>query len=175
MRPDLLLAETTLWHTVVVFLFILLGLRFLARRLLGQLTAIDFLVILLLGSAVQTSMVADTSLGNGLFCAAVVLGIDRVLAVAADRWPAIAAIIGGSAIVLVQDGKIIAEGLRRSGLTHDNLLEAIRAQGFDRLDQVRYAVFEAQGQVSVVAMDRRVHRSTHRAKSQPVPSAPASP
>jgi len=148
--------------TATVFLFILVGLRTIGRRQSAQLTAMDLLIVLLLGSAVETSMIGikrgsegpmhdpNTSLVAGLVAAGTLFIIDFLFARASERWPGVARLLGGKAMLLCRDGAPIQENLRRAGMTDDDLLHALRTLGYDSPTEVRFAVLEPNGDVDAV-------------------------
>jgi len=115
-------------HTALILAFLMVGLRTVGRRALAQLDVIDLVVVLLLGSAVETAMVA------------------RSLA----RSPRLRHVLGGVPLLLVHDGVPIASHLRRVGLTADDLAEALRQRGEPDLDQILEAVLEPDGTVHVI-------------------------
>ena len=150
-----------IFHTFVIYLFLIATMRIFARRLLGQLTVIDLVVIILLGSAVETSMVdGNTSLIAGLVCATTLFGLNRLISVLASKSPKWQSLVSGSPLVLVKDGHVMRESLRRSGLDEDQLKEAIRERGVKNIKDVAYAVLELDGEVTVVSSDATIHRTS---------------
>ena len=141
--------------TAAIYLFLVAALRLLGRRQLGQLTVIDLVVILVLGSAVETSMIhGDTSLPVGLASALTLLVLNRLLTLLFLRVPRLSLLVNGGPILLVNHGRVLDEQLHRAGLTDADLLEALRSQGYDSPDTVRAATLETDGTVSVIP-DRR--------------------
>jgi len=137
--------------TAVIYVFLIIGLRVLSRRQLGQLTVLDLVVVLVLGSAVETAMIhGNTSLPVGLVSAATLLILNGALSVVL-RHPRLNHLVNGGPMLLVHDGAIVHEHLVRAGLTESDLGEALRARGFESVDGVRAAVLETDGTVSVVA------------------------
>ena len=138
--------------TAAIYLFLVGALRVLSRRQLGQLTLIDLVVILLLGSAVETSMIhGDTSLPVGIASAVTLLVLNRLLTFVFLHTPRLSHLVNGGPILLVNHGRIVEEHLRRTGLTAADLFEALRSQGYEDPTKVRAAVLETDGTVSVVA------------------------
>lgn len=138
-------------HTALILAFLMVGLRTVGRRALAQLDVIDLVVVLLLGSAVETAMVAgDTSLQAGLVSAGTLLVLDGTLARSLARSPRLRHVLGGVPLLLVHDGVPIASHLRRVGLTADDLAEALRQRGEPDLDQILEAVLEPDGTVHVI-------------------------
>ena len=141
-------------RTTVVYLAVLAGLRLTGKRQLGQLSAFDFVLLLIIANAVQNAMVGpDTSLAGGLVAAAVLLFWHLVL----DRFRrssrAAARILGGSAVLLVYRGKILHDHLSREHITADELMQALREHGVGSIDDVRLAALEPDGAVSVIRED----------------------
>jgi uncharacterized membrane protein YcaP (DUF421 family) len=141
--------------TAVIYLFLISTLRLIGRRQLGQLTVIDLVVILVLGSAVETAMIhGNTSLPVGLVSAATLLILNRLLTLAFLRSPRLSHLVNGGPVLIVNNGKVLEEHLLRAGMTETDLVEALRSRGFDGPADVRAAVLETDGTVSVVAQDK---------------------
>lgn len=138
-------------QTFVIYIFLIFGLSLLGHRDTAQLGPLEVVIIMVLGSAVETSMVAgDTGLLAGLTCATTLLicnwGITRVLA----HWKWLRKILIGQPIVLVYNGKLLSNHMREAGLSQDDIMEGIRERGYDDLGQLRLVVLEADGSISAV-------------------------
>ena len=139
------------YHTAAVYAFLILGFRFLARRLLGELNQIDLVVIVLMGSAVETTMVhADTSLEAGIVSAGTLLATNYFISRWCFKSLRFRHFVGGMATVLVQDGKPIESAMKAAGISNKEIEEAIRERNVDDIKNVRYAVMEADGEITVV-------------------------
>src|SRR5436305_8100266 len=122
-------------HTLVIYLFLVVALRAVGRRQTGQLTALDLVIIIVLGSAVETAMVAaNTSLPAGIVSAGTLLLVNRLLTAALSRSRRLRHFVLGNPVLLIQNGHFIAEHLRRLGLTEADVLEAIRERGEEGLE-----------------------------------------
>jgi uncharacterized membrane protein YcaP (DUF421 family) len=142
-------------HTVCIYLFLIVALRLIGRRLTGQLTVVDLTIIILLGSAVETAMVAgDVSLPAGLVSAGILLILNRLLTLLVLRSKRWRHLLGIGPILLVQDGHFIEDHLRRVGLSEADVLEAIREREKANLDDVRFAVMEPDGEINVITRKR---------------------
>jgi len=138
-----------------IYLFLIAVLRLFGRRQLAQLSGLDLVVVLLLGSAVETAMIhGDLSLAAGFVSAATLLVLNRLLTLVFLRIPRLSLLVNGGPILLVHDGTVIEDHLRRVGLTHADLEAALRSRGFDGTDRVREAVLETDGSITVVGTDR---------------------
>jgi uncharacterized membrane protein YcaP (DUF421 family) len=135
----------------VIYLFLVLTLRLAGRRPLGQLNVIDLVIVLVLGSAVETAMVnGNTTLLAGLACASTLLFANRLLSQLFWRSRWLRHFVGAVPILLVQDGQFIEEHLRRVGLTHADVLEALREREEPGIEGIKLAVLETDGTINVV-------------------------
>jgi uncharacterized membrane protein YcaP (DUF421 family) len=139
-------------HTVAIYVFLVVSFGLLARRRqVTQITFVELAVIMLLGSSVETSMVAgDTGLAAGLASAGALLILNRLLAALVTRSPWLRRRILGGPLILVSDGAFVEENLRRAGLTEADVLSAMRERGFAGPEDVRYAVLEVDGSTTVL-------------------------
>ncbi|HTQ08538.1 MAG TPA: YetF domain-containing protein [Fimbriimonadaceae bacterium] len=144
-------------NTAVIYAFLIIAVRLVGRRHLGQLTALDMLILLLLGSAVETSMVrANTSLRAGLVSAAILLVLNKLLNLAMLRSRRFNHLVGAGPLLLVHDGKFVEENMKRLGMTKNEVIEAIRERECASIAELRYAVFEANGEINIVYRDQPV-------------------
>ena len=137
--------------TLAVYVALLGLLRLAGRRALAELTVIDLVVVLVLGSAVETAMIhGDTSLGAGLVAATTLLVTNRVLAEVMRRSKRFRHHVGGGPTLLVHDGQPIEDHLRRAGLSIEDLRAALRGRGYDDISEVRFALVEADGTITAI-------------------------
>lgn len=153
---------TTGWHTIldiairtsVVYLVLLVGIRLCGQRQLGQMTPFDLVLLLIISNAVQNAMVGpDTSLVGGLVAAGVLLLWHQVLDRIRKANRRIGKLLAGEGIMLINEGRVLAEHLKRAGLTSDELFQALREHGVPSVSDVRLAVLEPDGSVSVIRFD----------------------
>jgi uncharacterized membrane protein YcaP (DUF421 family) len=137
--------------TTCVYLFVTVVLRIFGRRQLGQLTVLDLVVVLLIGSAVETAMIhGNLSLPAGLTSAATLLILNRAMTTAFLRSDRLSHLVNGGPILLVHNGRVVEEHLRRVGLTRDDLDEGLRSRGYSAPADIREAVLETDGSISVI-------------------------
>lgn len=152
-------------HTVVIYLFLMIALRVAGRHQIGQLSVIDLVVLILLGSAVETAMVnGDTSLAAGIACSGTLLVLNRLFTWLIQRVRPLNRELNGDPITLIIDGRFVEENLRRAGLTHEDVLQALRARGFADVSEARFAVMEVNGSITVIPRHAKVHRSSRTTK-----------
>lgn len=147
-------------RTVIVYAALLLGLRLAGKRELGQMTPFDLVVILLIANAVQNAMVGpDTSVTGGLIAAGVLILGNYGLAQARERLPWLRRAVEGTPTLLINDGKLVWQHLRQEGLDEDEVLMAIREHGVADVKDVRMAVLETDGSISIVPADAKAMRT----------------
>ena len=146
-------------RTAVVYVALLVGLRLAGKRELGQMTPFDLVVILLIANAVQNAMVGpDTSLTGGLIAAAVLICLNYALAYARQWVPWLRRAVEGSPTLLINNGEIVDSHLRREGIDVDEVLMAIREHGLSGPQDVKVAVLEVDGSISIVPKDEKLPR-----------------
>jgi uncharacterized membrane protein YcaP (DUF421 family) len=147
-------------RSAIVYLAILAGLRVGGKREIGQMTAFDLVVILLIANAVQNAMVgSDVSVTGGLVAAGVLLALNYGLGFARERVPFLSRAVQGEPTLLVSHGKFIEGHLRREGIDPDLVMMAIREHGVANLKDVALAVLETDGSISVVPVDSKIMRT----------------
>ena len=153
-------------RTLVVYFGVYLGFRVLGKREIGQMTTFDLVLILLIANAVQNAMVGpDTSLPGGLIAAVVLLAANWTFAQARIVSPRADRLFEGQPSVLVENGKLMLGQLRKQGLAEEDLEMAIREHGIGSLDQVRLAVLETDGAISVVPTTSPTYKSRRRSRA----------
>ena len=136
---------------VVIYSFLLLLLRLTGKRQVGQMSPFDLVLLLVLSNAVQNSMNGgDNSLTGGLISATTLVGLNWFVGWATYRSRRLEKLIEGRPIVLIHDGKIYHESMRRVQMTQHELEASLRANGCAGAEEVRFAVLENNGQLTVI-------------------------
>jgi len=138
-------------RTILVYVFLLVGLRLAGKRELGQLNPYDLVVLLLLSNTVQNAIIGnDNSLGGGIIGATVLLVVNYGVVRFLFLHPRLDRIAEGRAIEVVRDGRVLDRRLRRELITRGELISAARRQGIDDLSQVACARLEVGGALTFV-------------------------
>jgi uncharacterized membrane protein YcaP (DUF421 family) len=154
---------------VVVYVFLLVLLRVTGKRQVGQLAPFDLVLLLVLSNAVQNSMNAgDNSLVGGLISAATLVALNYGVGFATFGSKRLEGLIEGRPQVLIHNGQLYEDVMRRAMLTHHELAAALRQAGYDRVEDVHAAVLENNGSISVLGRnhDRDAER---KAADTPTP------
>jgi uncharacterized membrane protein YcaP (DUF421 family) len=141
------LAEKVL-RPVLVYLFLIVGLRLAGKRELAQLNPFDLVVLLTLSNTVQNAIIGeDNSVTGGLIGATTLLLVNYVLVRFVSRHERLERFVEGDSEVLIEDGKIKHDCLQKEAITVFELLGAAHKQGFAGLDEIDRAVLEPSGSI----------------------------
>jgi uncharacterized membrane protein YcaP (DUF421 family) len=138
-------------RTAVVYLFLVVVLRVSGKREVGQMSILELIVILIISDAVQNSMVGEnTTLWGGLIAVVTLLALDFGFKAATGRSRRLRHAVEGEPRLLVRDGRLLDKALREEGVEPDQVRAAVRAHGLARVEDVRLAVLETDGSISVI-------------------------
>jgi uncharacterized membrane protein YcaP (DUF421 family) len=138
-------------RSVIVYGFLLILLRVTGKRQVGQLAPFDLVLLLVLSNAVQNSMNGgDNSLVGGLVSAATLVLLNLGIGVLTFKNKKLEALIEGRPQLLIHNGMLYDQVLHDAKLTRHELNSALRQAGCDSVDEVRLAVLENNGSISVV-------------------------
>ncbi len=156
--------------TLVLYLFLIIGLRLLGKRELGQMNIFDLVLIIVLGNSVQNAMLGnDNSLVGGLIAATTLLGVNRIFNVILRRSKKIERVMVGQPLLIVHEGIPMANRMKAEGITHDQLMTALREHGLTRLEQVKICVLEVDGSMSVIPTESQSLRTRRHFKAIRMP------
>ena len=150
---------------LVVYFVLWLIIRASGRRTLGQLTVFDFILFLIVGGAVQRSLMGqDYSLIHALLVVVTFVIVDVLVSFIERDVPSVAKILKGVPTIVVENGRVLRRRLRHARLTEDEVLEAARRlHGLERMDEIKFAIFEASGEISIVPQSKIAVRDTDAA------------
>jgi uncharacterized membrane protein YcaP (DUF421 family) len=148
-RPEFLLQIVL--RSSIVYLVILIGFRIAGKRHISQLSLVDFALVLLVSNAVQNAMVgSDVSLEGGLVAAVTLLLINILITKVLFKDATLAHWVAGEPRLLVRNGSPVQSNLDREDIRLEEVEEQIREQGIDRIAEVRAAILETDGTISVI-------------------------
>lgn len=146
--------------TAVIYAFLVVGLRLLGKRELGQMTIYDLVLLIVLANSVQNAMVGDdTTLGGGIVSGFTLLALNRLLNVVICRSRQARRVLVGEPVLIISHGKLIEDRMAREGITKDQVKAALREHGIVNIEDVIAGVLEVDGSISIVPSDAIVHRT----------------
>ena len=139
-------------RAALIYLVVWLVMRVTGKRTLAQVTIFDFVLLLIISQAGQQALLGDDlSLTNALLIIVTLVGIHLTFTAANYRWPAFDKFANDVPLVLIDDGQILEERMRKTKVSEDDILEQARmAHGVERMDQIKYAVLERNGGISII-------------------------
>lgn len=139
-------------RAAAVYIFLMLLMRVMGKRTLAQVTAFDLVVLLIVSETTQQAMTGnDFSVTNACILVLTLVLLQRGADWISDRSEHANRLLNDLPVVVVDQGKPVREWMERNGLTVEEILEEARqSQGIERLDQVKYAVLERNGEISVI-------------------------
>jgi uncharacterized membrane protein YcaP (DUF421 family) len=139
-------------RSIAVYAFLLVLLRIAGRRTLGQMTAFDLVLLLIISEATQQALVGqDFSLMNAFLVIATLIGTDIALSLLKGTNDRLSRWIDSAPLVIVQEGKPLMERLKKAHIDESDVLAAARKnQGITAMSGIQWAVLEADGEISIV-------------------------
>ena len=146
------------WHqmalrALLTFIIILVIVRCAHKRFLGKATAFDVVLGILLGSIASRAITGNAPFFPALLSTAVLVVLHWLCAWISFRSPAFSRLVEGRPTLLARDGELLNEDMRRTDITREDLLEALRGNGIETPDKVKLAYLERNGKISSVSKD----------------------
>lgn len=135
----------------VMYWFLFLLLRFVLRRDIGSIGIADVLLLVVIADAAQNAMAGGyESITDGMILVATIAGWNWLLDRVAYHAPAVRRMLEAKPLPLVRDGTLMRRNLRKEYITTDELMAKLRQHGIDRLEDVKAATMESDGEISVI-------------------------
>ena len=142
---------TAFIRTIILYLILIVGLRLTGKRQIGELEPIELVLTLLLSDLASVPMQDfGIPLLNGVVPILTLLSLSTLFSYFSLRSVRFRALVCGEPAIIIRDGKLLQDVMRHNRLTLDELLEELRGQGISDMDDVKYAILETSGQLSVL-------------------------
>lgn len=139
---------------IIIYSFVLFVLRLSGKRQIGQMTPFDLVLLLLISNAVQNAMTGpDTTVVGGMIAAATLVVMNLFTSKTVLRSKLFRRWLQGNPTILINHGHLITAHLQQENISQDELLQALREHGVARVEDVRLAVLEVDGSISVVKQE----------------------
>jgi uncharacterized membrane protein YcaP (DUF421 family) len=135
-----------------VYIFLLIIFRISGKRSLGQVTSFDFVLLLIIAETTQQALLGDDySLTKAFLLIGTLFGVDIGLSLLKQRSAKLDQLLEGAPLVIVEDGKPLKDRMDKARVDEKDVLHAARElQGLERMEQIKYAVLECNGDITVV-------------------------
>jgi uncharacterized membrane protein YcaP (DUF421 family) len=139
-------------RATAIYLFVWLLFRIAGKRTLSDATSFDFVVLLVIGESTQQALIGDDlSVTTALTLILTLIGLDIAMSFLKQRHPRLDRIMEGVPLIIVQDGKTLPERMNKARIDEADILEAARRlQGLERMDQIKFAVLENSGGITII-------------------------
>jgi uncharacterized membrane protein YcaP (DUF421 family) len=148
---------------ILVYLFLIIGLRLAGKRELAQLNPFDLVVLLTLSNTVQNAIIGnDTSLSGGLIGAATLLATNYLVVRFIHGNRKVEQLMEGKQVLLIENGKLDAERLNKESIDQVELEIAAHKQGFSGLEEIQTAILDPGGAISFIPKESQPDGLRHK-------------
>ncbi|OAB29134.1 Protein of unknown function [Flavobacterium fryxellicola] len=148
-----------------VYFFMVIALRLFGKKKLSQLNTADVILILLISNSVQNAMVGnDTSLLGGLAAASILFSINFTLKKLMYKFPKFSDFMQEKPAILIHDGNLDFKSVSKLNSTSDELKEAMREHGVEFFKDVKLAMLEIDGTISIISSNQNLNQTYHKRK-----------
>lgn len=139
-------------RALIVYVLVFIILRMAGKRTLGEMTAFDLVLLLIISEAVQNALVDDDkSITGSILVILTLVFADILVSLATNRFRMVDSIVNGIPLIVLENGKPLKDRMQMARLQEDDILEAARrSQGLESLTQIKYAVLEKDGSISII-------------------------
>jgi uncharacterized membrane protein YcaP (DUF421 family) len=139
-------------RAAVIYFFLLLIFRIAGPRTIAHMTTFDFVLLLIVAEATQQGLIGDDfSITQAMLLIITLVAIDVGLSLLKEKLPFLDKWLEGTPLVIVQDGKPLPGRMKGARVDESDVLVAARnLQGLERMDQIKFAVLERTGEISIV-------------------------
>jgi len=143
-----------IFRGVAIYLFLLVLFRILGKRSLAETTTFDFVLLLIIGEATQQALLGnDFSVTNALVLIIILMGVDMIFAKLKGKYKKLDRLLEGTPLILVDHGKPLKGRMTESHVDEEDIMEAARINhGLEQMKQIKYAVLERDGTISVIPL-----------------------
>ena len=137
---------------LAVYLFVYVIFRILGKRSLAEVTTFDFVLLLIISETTTDALIGeDYSLMACFIMVCTLVGIDYALSLMKEKWKWFRTTSEGAPVVIVNKGQPLVKRLEKSKVDESDVLEAARTlHGLERMEQIKYAVLEKDGSISII-------------------------
>ncbi len=142
---------------VAVYLFVYVIFRILGKRSLAEITTFDFVLLLIISETTTDALMGeDYSLMACFVMVCTLVGIDYLFSLLKEKSKWFQVVSDGAPLIIVDHGKPLAKRMAKSKVDEDDVLEAARlTHGLERMDEIKYAVLERDGSISIIPKDNK--------------------
>jgi len=142
----------TVLRAASMYLLLMVVLKIAGRRTLLEMTSFDLILLLIISEATQQALLGnDFSVTGASLTIITLIVVDILFGMLKARFPRLDMLIDGSALILVENGHLLPERARKAGISEEDIMNSARSTaGLERLDQIKFAILEKNGKISII-------------------------
>jgi uncharacterized membrane protein YcaP (DUF421 family) len=146
----------TILRGLTIYFILLILFRIAGKRSLAEATTFDFVLLLIISEAIQQAMLGnDFSMTNAFLLVITLITVDIVISLLKQRLPWLEKIIDSTPLIIVENGKMIQERCQKARMDEGDILSKARElHGLERMDQIKYAVLERSGGITIIPREQ---------------------
>ena len=155
-----------LTRSSLIYIFILVILRLSQKRQISQMTPIDLVIILLISNSVQNAMTGpDTTLMGGVVSAGTLFIMNFIFSKCTHKFKWFRHLVEGTPSELIKNGQLIKPNLEKENINNEELLQILREHSVENIEDVKLAVLEVDGTLSIIYKDStHLHRNKRKVR-----------
>lgn len=145
----------TVLRAVSMYLVLMVVLKVAGRRTLLEMTSFDLILLLIISEATQQALLGnDFSVTGASLTIITLIVVDILFGILKARFPRLDMLIDGIPLILVENGRFLSERARKAGISQDDIMNSARSSGgLERLEQIKFAILEKNGKISIIPVE----------------------
>ena len=146
---------TVLFRTIFIYVALIIAMRLMGKRQIGELEISDLITTFLI-SEIATLPITDPEIPflHSIIPIVILLTLEVVISMLLAKFPSLKNILSARPTTLIKDGVILQKAMRDSRISFDELFSELRSQSIDDLSEVKYAILEQNGKITVIQKAR---------------------
>ena len=146
----------TVIRGLILYVFLMIIFRISGKRTLYEATVFDFVLLLIIAETAEQALGGeDKSITNSFLLIITLLLADISLSLLKQKFNYFGKVLDGVPVIILDDGKVLHDRLKKVRVDESDIMESARAlQGLERLDQIKYAILEKDGQITIIPKEQ---------------------
>lgn len=142
----------TVLRAASMYLLLMVVLKIAGRRTLLEMTSFDLILLLIISEATQQALLGnDFSVTGASLTIITLIVVDILFGILKAHFPRLDRLVDGTALILVENGSLLPERARKAGISEEDIMNSARSTaGLERLDQIKFAILEKNGKISII-------------------------
>ncbi|OKL39911.1 DUF421 domain-containing protein [Pontibacter flavimaris] len=142
----------TIIRGIILYVFLLIIFRINGKRALTEATVFDFVLLLIIAETTEQALLTeDHSVTGSMLLIITLVTLDILMSLLKQKFLPMEKLIDGGPLVLLENGRLLQDRMKKERVDEADILESAREmQGLQRLDQIRYAILEKDGKITII-------------------------